>query len=315
MRKKRFKELMCGPVVVVFTPFDETGKKVNEEALRKNVRFMIDGGIKENSGVLIPDGSTGDCFVMSMAERKRVMEIVVDEAKGEVPVVCGVNHSSTDEAIELSRYAEEIGADGVMMTPPYYWILPSDEAIFAHYKAVSDSINIGIMIYNNANIINKDMSVEFLLKLSELENVLALKECSPNMIKYKRVVETLSDKITVINGAGEWTEPLSYQLGTKAYISGFANFAPELCVEIHQAGMKKDFQRVKEIIAKFKPLQDIMTRYIQTAGGPQEARIYKEMADIAGFPMGAPRLPVLPLTNSFREEVEEAMKKGGFVRF
>jgi len=308
-KKEEFKNLIKGPVVVVFTPFDRSGKYINEEQYRKNIRYMVDNGIRNNCGVLIPGGSTGDCYVMTTEERKKVFKLTIEEAKGEVPVICGVNHTSTDTVIELSQYAEKIGANGVMATPPYYWINPSDEAIFSHYRALSDSINIGIMIYNNSNIINKDLSIDLLDKLASLKNVLALKECSPDRVKYKRVFDKLNNKLVIINGAGEWTEPNSYKMGTKAYISGFANFLPSWCVEIHKSAISGNFEKVEMIIDKLKPLQNILYSYVNEYGGAQEARMYKEMADLAGFPQGKPRLPILEVPKKYRDRLKDALGK------
>jgi len=121
---------------------------------------MMDNGIVEGNGLFIVGGSTGELFSMKLEERKKVFEIAVDEVNGKTPVFCGCNHSGTDIAIELAKYAEDVGADGVMVTPPYYWSTPDDETVFRHYKALGEKINIGIMIYNNPFIINNDLSVE-----------------------------------------------------------------------------------------------------------------------------------------------------------
>lgn len=315
MRKKEFIESMRGPVTVVFTPFDEKGKEIDENALRSNVRYLIDHGIKSGSGVLVAGGSTGDCFVMSIDERKRVFDVIVKEANGEVPVICGCNHTSVNTIIELAKYAEAIGANGVMITPPYYWMNLYDEAIYASYKAISDAINIGIMIYNNPFIIGKDLSLELLIKLSEIENVLALKECTTKHIKYLKVVENLSEKIAVVNGAGEWMEPISYKLGTKSFISGFANFAPELCVAIHKESMKGNYEKADELAKKFRPLQYILGEYSQSIGSScQGGRAYKEMAILCGFKEGAPRLPIMPIPEYFREKMLKALTEGGFLK-
>lgn len=315
MNKEEFKELMCGPVTVVFTPFDEKGQEIDESALKLNVRYLIDHGIKNGSGVLVAGGSTGDCFVMSIEERKRVFDIIVNEANGEVPVICGCNHTSVNTIIELAKYAEKAGANGVMVTAPYYWANLYDEGIYASYKAISDAINIGIMIYNNPNIIGKDMSVELLVKLSKLKNILALKECTPQHVKYIKVVEALSEEIAVINGSGEWMEPISYRLGTRSFISGFANFAPELCVQIHKESMNGNYQRADSLAKKFRPLQQILGQYSKELGSScQMGRMYKEMAILCGFSQGGPRLPILPIPESYREKLSIALKEGGFTK-
>lgn len=312
MSNRDLRQLVHGPVTVVFTPFDETGHHIDEDALRENVRYMIDHGIKTGSGMLVAGGSTGNCYVLSLEERKRVFEIIIDEAKGQVPVICGANHTSTRSAIELSRYAEELGADGILLTPPYYWASIADETIFAHYKAVSDAIDIGIMIYNNPVIINNDLSLDLLLRLSELENIQALKECTGNHIKYSRVIDKLGDKLAIVNGAGEWFEPTSYQMGTTAFISGFANFAPALCVEIHKASMARDYELAKKAASRLRPLLEIRSRYVSQAGPTQGARAYEEMARILGFRIGGTRLPILPVPQWFHAEIKVALEEGGF---
>lgn len=312
MKKKNLRELVKGPVTVVFTPFDATGEYIDEEGLRENVRYMIESGIRTGSGMLVAGGSTGNCYVLSIEERKRVFEIIIDEANGQVPVICGANHTSTRAAIELSRYAQELGADGILLTPPYYWATISDETIFAHYKAVSDAIDIGIMIYNNPVIINKDLSLDLLHRLSELDNIQALKECTGSHIKYSRVIKQLGDRLAIVNGAGEWFEPTSYQMGATSFISGFANFAPALCVEIHEASMAGDYQRAEKAASRFRPLLEIRSRYVSQAGPTQGGRAYEEMAKILGFRIGGTRLPILPVPKWFHDELKIALEEGGF---
>lgn len=315
MNKAKFIEQMRGPVTVVFTPFDEKGKEIDEKALKINVRYLIDKGIKNGSGVLVAGGSTGDCFVLSLEERKRVAEIVVKEANGEVPVIVGCNHTSVNTIIEMAQYAEKIGAEGVMVTPPYYWVNLFDDGIYASYKAISDAINIGIMVYNNPGILAKDMSVELLVKLSKIENVLALKECTPQHVKYIKVVEALSEEIAIINGSGEWMEPISHKLGTKSFISGFANFAPELCVEIYKESVNSNYERADTLAKKFRPLQLILGQYAKELGTScQMGRMYKEMAILCGFRQGGPRLPMLPIPESYRKKISIALKEGGFIK-
>ncbi len=315
MNLDRFKDLMCGPIVVVFTPFDEKGTSIDEEELRKNVRYMIDNGIQNYSGVLIAGGSVGDSFVLSLKERKRLFEIVVEEANGEVPVVCGTNHTSTNIAIELSKFAEEIGADGIMNAPPFYYKTISDKAVYEHYKAISDQINIGIMLYNNPAMLDNDLSVDLLLKLSKLKNVLAIKESTPYRIKYKQVVETLGDKIVVINGAGEDTEPDSYRMGTKGFITAYGNFVPGLCVGIHKEALNNNYQKVEQIIKRFNPLKDIIYRYVNDVGPEQVGRIYKEIAISLGFKLGGTRLPIIPVPQYYKEKIKEAVEKNGFLEY
>src|SRR5690554_5681312 len=129
MKNSKFESMIKGPVVIVFTPFTEDGSRVNEEQLRKNVRFLVEEGMGEECGVLVSGGSTGDCYVLSAEERKRVFAAVTDEAKGKCPVFCGINSTSTVEAIEFAQFAEKCGAEGVMSTPPFYWKNPTNTTL------------------------------------------------------------------------------------------------------------------------------------------------------------------------------------------
>lgn len=309
MKNSKFDSMIKGPVTIVFTPFTSDGTRINEEQLRKNVRFMIDQGMGKECGVLVSGGSTGDCYVLTLEERKKVFSIVCEEAKGKCPVFCGINSTSTNEAIELAQYAEKCGAQGVMSTPPFYWINPTEEILYQHYKALSDNCSLGIMIYNNPNITAQDISLETLRRLSEIENVVALKECSANIVKFKLVVEELSDKLVVINGAGEWIEPLGYQLGTPAFITAYANMYPKQIIEIHKLASCGKYDEANKIIMKFKPLKTMLWNGVRKFGASSEARIYKEMADILGFNEGGARLPIMALPEDFRNELKKAVEK------
>lgn len=312
MKNPKYESMIKGPVTIVFTPLTKDGSKLNEEQLHKNVRFLINEGMGKECGVLVSGGSTSDCYVLSIEERKKVFSIVCEESKGKCPVFCGINSTSTNEAIELAQYAEKCGADGVMSTPPFYWINPTADTLYKHYKALSDNCSLGIMIYNNPNITGQDIPLETLQMLAEIKNVVALKECSANFIKFKLVLEDLSNKLVVINGAGEWIEPAGYQFGTKAYITAYGNMFPKLCIEIHKLASRGKFDEVSEIINKFKPLKTMLWDGVKQFGTSMEARMYKEMADILGFNEGGTRLPIMPLPEEWRRELKKAIEKIDF---
>lgn len=307
MKDSRYEAMVKGPVNILFTPFNEDASLINEEQLQKNIRFLIDEGMGKECGMIVVGGSTGDCYVMTLAERKRLFEAALEAADGECPIWCGINSTSTAEAIELAQHAEKYGACGVMSVPPFYWINPSKEILYTHYKQLSDNCSLGIMIYNNPQIIAQDISLENLAMLAEIEHIVALKECSANMIKFKLVVEQLADKIVVINGAGEWIEPQGYQMGTTAFISGYSNMFPKACINIHKLAMQRKYSEVEEIIDRFKPLKMILWNAVQKYGAPVEAKVYKEMATVLGFNEGGSRLPILPLAEDIMDELRKIM--------
>ena len=160
-----------GTYTVLITPFTADGKKVDEAALKRLVDFQIEEGIHG----LIPLGSTGEFLSVTPDERRQIVEIVVKQAAGRVPVLIGTGAEWTDEVVRTSREAESMGADGVMIIPPFYSV-PTDDELYAHYKKVSDAISIPIMVYNNPATANVDMMPELIARLAQIPNCQYVKE-------------------------------------------------------------------------------------------------------------------------------------------
>lgn len=259
-------------------------------------RFLIDSGIKEGKGVLVPAGSTGECPMLTDEERKRIFKIVKDEAKDTVPVIGGCNHTDTRTVIKLVHYAEEAGLDGVMISPPYYW-KPSEKIILNHYKAIARETELGIMVYNNWFASQLDIPVETMVRLvDEVPNIVALKDNSPYISKLAKMIETLGERISIVNGAGEPHEPYASLMGSRGFVTGEACIIPKTCLSIYEAEVKEDYQRAKEILRQAKPLLD----YILDAGDSGADYIVKIKAglNILGLPGGIPRLPLSPADES-----------------
>ncbi len=311
MELAKVKERLCGVNVVMVTPFRKDGS-LDEEAIRRHARFLIDRGIVEGSGVLIPGGSTGECFSMTLEERKKLAQIVVEESAGRVPVFPGCNHSGTRLVIELAQHAQNIGADGVMVICPYYWP-PSPEATIQHYKELAEAVDIGIMIYNNPTVSKFDLSVNTMKKLAEIENVVALKECTESLSKFGWMVRALGDMVVMFNGKGSRFEPSASIMGTKGFSSSEANFVPKLTVDIYQAASRGDFGKVEETCSRLRPYLDLLVEYCSSAGWAQLASFVKEAMNIMGLPGGAVRTPTLPVGSEYRKRLESVLNAGGFL--
>ena len=160
-----------GTYTVLITPFTADGKKVDEAALKRLVDFQIAEGIHG----LIPLGSTGEFLSVTPDERRQIVDIVVKQAAGRVPVLIGTGAEWTDEVVRTSREAESMGADGVMIIPPFYSV-PTDDELYAHYKKVSDAIGIPVMVYNNPATANVDMQPELIARLAQIPNCRYVKE-------------------------------------------------------------------------------------------------------------------------------------------
>ena len=153
-----------GTYTVLVTPFSEDGSAIDARTLRRLVAWQIDQGIHG----LIPLGSTGEFLSLSREERQEVIEICVDEANGRVPVLIGTGAESTFDVIDLSREAETMGADGVMIIPPFY-STPTEDELFEHYRRVGDAISIPIMVYNNPATANVDLVPTAVDRLSHID--------------------------------------------------------------------------------------------------------------------------------------------------
>jgi len=288
MEPNELKEKMKGVMVVMTTPF-KSNFELDEEGLRKQTRFLVDSGIKNGSGVLVPTGSTGECPMLTDEERKRVVQIVKEEAKDEVPVVAGCNHTDTRTVIKLVHYAEEAGADGVMISPPYYWA-PSEDIILNHYRNIARETKLGIMLYNNFFASQVDIPVATMVKLADIPNVVSLKECTPSIPKFISMMTALGDKISIVNGSGTAHEPACAAVGSRGFVSGEANVIPRTSLEIYHAEEEGDYVKALKLCRKIAPLVDFILGGVSSADYIGRT---KAAMNMVGIPAGIPRLPLL----------------------
>ncbi len=303
---KDLKDKIKGVVVVMITPFKEN-YELDEDGLRKLTRFLIDSGIREGRGVLVPAGSTGECPMLNDEERKRIFEIVKDEAKDTVPVIGGCNHTDTKTVIKLVHYAEGAGLDGVMISPPYYW-KPSETILLNHYKAIAKETRMGIMVYNNWFASQLDIPIETMTRLAdEVPNIVALKDNSPYISKLAGMIEVLGDRISIVNGAGEPHEPYASLMGARGFVTGEACLIPKTCLSVYEAEEKRDYQKAKEILKQAGPLLD----YVLQSTDHMADYIVKIKAglNLVGLPGGTPRLPLSPADEKVKAELKKLLEE------
>jgi 4-hydroxy-tetrahydrodipicolinate synthase len=301
------KPLLVGVANIQLTPF-KSATEIDEEALRDNTRFMIEGGIVNGRGFQAIGGSNGEGFSMSMEEYKQLIDIVVDEAAGRVPICVGCIRPATMPVIRIAQYAEEVGADAVMVLAPHYYPYCSADAVHGHFKALADATNIGIMIYNNVTVTGQDLSVDLLRRLGAIDNIVAIKECTPNMSKLREVAYELKDRFAVIPNAARWLMPFDYQLGAVGYITIYGNVDPAYALRMHDVCLSGDFERAQDMWAKARGLAN----FIYTQGFDRTTAFAKEMARIAGRPMGSfERLPLMRPPEDERRKLHELMIEAG----
>lgn len=306
MEPEELKEKLAGVNCVMLTPFKED-YTLDEDGLRTNTRFLIENGVN----VLIPAGSTGEFWSLTPEEHKKVIETVVDEAKGKAIVVAGTGHSGTKLTIELSQYAEKVGADGVMIVPPYYQT-PTLEGIYEHYKAVAKSIKIGIVIYNNPWTSKITIRTELMKKLAEIPNIVAVKETSGDLRLAFRLIYQLGNRLTFLAGS-EILAPFYYMLGAKGHVTSTANFAPQISVNLYKAAMEKNWEKTMNVYSVLAPYFEFVERMTEKNKGTMFISIAKEAMRALNLPGWPPRKPLLPLNDEERQELKEILKKMGLL--
>ncbi len=290
-----------GVFAVLVTPFTKDDK-VDEKTLRKHIRNLIDKG--HVPGV-IPTGSTGECAALSDTERMLVAHITVNEVDGAIPVVVGTSASATKDAIRFSQYAQKIGADGVLTLPGYY-SHPDPREIVGHYKALSQNIDIPIMVYNNPGPSGVDMKPELIAKLAEFDNVKYIKESSGDMTRVAAIQRLCGDKLTVFCGCDALSMEM-FLMDAAGWVAPPANLIPRQCNQLFElAYLKKDIKKAKQLYLKLLPLFSLFEssgKYVQ---------ITKAGLGMLGTPYGEPRKPLLPpdkaLLGEFKKILNDIVK-------
>ena len=281
-----------GSYTVMVTPFTADGA-LDEAALRRFVDWQIEQGTQG----LIPLGSTGEFLSMTRDERRQVAAVVIEQAQGRVPVLIGTGAEWTQEAVALSREAQELGADGVMVIPPYY-SSPTEDELFAHYRAIGEAISIPLMVYNNPFTSNVDLSAKFVARLSQIDTVRYIKESSGDPQRGVRIMDLCGDRMTVFAGYKPWE---AYRCGAAGYVSVMANIAPALSralydVTVEQADIGAGFALYRRIL----PLIDALA-------GDLYVSATKAALAMVGMPVGAPRPPRLPLPAPLQPALQQVL--------
>jgi 4-hydroxy-tetrahydrodipicolinate synthase len=266
------------------------------EALRENVRFQIENGVHG----LVPLGTTGESPTIKEEERKLIIKTVVDEVNGKIPVIVGTGTYSTEEAIRLSKEAQDLGADGLLVVAPYY-NKPTQEGLYLHFKAISEAVDLPIIVYNIPGRTGVNVEVQTLVRLSQFNNIVAVKEASGNLAQVMDIIEALGDRITVLSGDDNLTLPIM-ALGGKGVISVISNLLPKPLVELVESALKGDFKKAKELHYHLLPLFKAV--FIETNPIP-----IKTMMNLVGMKAGPCRLPLCNMQPHNLEKVKKILSR------
>jgi 4-hydroxy-tetrahydrodipicolinate synthase len=287
-----------GSFTALLTPF--RNGSLDEQAFRDLVEWQI----AEGTNGLVPVGTTGESPTLSHDEHKQVVEWCVEVAKGRVPVVAGAGSNSTKEAIELSRHAEQAGADAVLVVTPYY-NKPTQEGLYQHYKAINDAIRIPIIIYNIPARSVIDMTVDTMKRLFELPNIAGVKDATANVIRISQQRLAMGPDLNQLSG--EDASALGFMAhGGHGCISVTSNVAPRLCAEFQSACLKGDYAGALALQDKLMPLHTAL--FLETNPAPA-----KYALAVLGKCADTVRLPMVPVAETTKSAVRAAMVHAGLI--
>ena len=285
-----------GVYVAIPTPFK--GGKVDTEALKNHIEFLINSGVNG----IVPCGTTGESATLSYEEHEEVIAFTIEQSKGRVKVIAGTGSNSTAEAIRLTKFAEEVKADGALLITPYY-NKPNQEGLYRHFKAVAETVSIPIVLYNVPGRTGVNMLPETVARLSEIENIVAIKEATGSTNVATEIINLCGDKIEVLSGDDLTFFPL-LSVGAKGVISVTANVVPEKVVEMYRAFVSGNYERASQLHRELYPLSKAM--FIDTNPIPVKTalammgRMEKEF-----------RLPLCPTTPEKEAVIEKTLKEIG----
>jgi len=268
----------CGTAMV--TPFQKD-LSLDEVALRKLIRRQIAGGIN----FLVPCGTTGESPTLSHEEHLRVVAITIEEAKEKVPVLGGAGGYDTRKVIEMAREIERLGADGILSVTPYY-NKPTQEGLYHHYKAIASAISLPIILYNVPPRTNVNIEPATLRRLSEIENIIGVKEASGNIAQMTQVIQQVPEEFLVLSGDDALTLPL-VAMGGRGLISVTSNEIPTEMTRLVQLCLDGEFKTARALLRKLLPLIEV--NFIETNPTPVKAG----MAEM-GLLEPVWRLPLVP---------------------
>jgi 4-hydroxy-tetrahydrodipicolinate synthase len=287
-----------GSLPALVTPFK--GGRIDEDALRALVEWQIECG----STGLVPVGTTGESPTVSHDEHKRVVEIVIAQAKGRVPVIAGAGSNNTTEAIDLAVHAEKAGAQAVLVVTPYY-NKPTQEGMYRHFEAVNDAVGIPIIIYNIPPRSVVDMSVETMARLYELKNIAGVKDATANLARVSQQRHAMGPDF--IQLSGEDMTALAYMAaGGHGCISVVANVAPRLCADLMSAALAGDYAGALKVQDRLVPLHDAIFKEPGLAGAKHGLALLGRIEEEV-------RLPLLPVTAETGKVIRDAMVFAGLL--
>ena len=287
------KILFKGVGTAIATPFDESG--INFEEFKKLVEFQI----VEGADAIIVCGTTGESSTMSTNEKEDLIRFTVDIVDKRIPVIAGTGGNNTASVIELSKYAETVGADGLLIVTPYY-NKTTQEGLVKHYSEIANSVELPIILYNVPSRTGLNILPETCLELSKLENIVAIKEASGNISQVAKIAELCGDNLNIYSGNDDQIIPI-LSLGGLGVISVLSNIYPKF---VHNMVINYLNGNCSDaLLSQLNSMELINALFSEVNPIP-----IKEALNILGFNFGKPRLPLVEISEKGKGKLQKTIE-------
>lgn len=291
--------MIHGSIVAIVTPFKNG--KVDIKSLQDLIEFQIENG----TNGIVPCGTTGESPTLSHEEHEYVIEVTVKTVKKRIPVIAGTGSNSTDEAIRLTKFAERVGADAVLLVVPYY-NKPTQEGLYLHFKHIASEVKIPIILYNIPGRSGVNMNPETIARLAkDCKNIIGVKEASGSLQQASNILYLCGMDFILLSGEDTLNFPL-LAIGGKGFITVTANVAPRDVAELYNSYVRGEFNQARELHYKLFPLNEAM--FLETNPIPVKVALA-----LMGKIQNEFRLPLCPMSAGNLEKLKTALKEYGLV--
>lgn len=292
MKKILFKG--CGTAIA--TPFTDDG--VNFDEFKKLIEFQISEGVDS----IIVCGTTGESSTMTLEEKKSTIKFAVDTVAGRIPVIAGTGSNNTESSIELSKYAESIGVDGILLVTPYY-NKTTQVGLIAHYTAIASAVNVPIILYNVPSRTGVNILPETAFELSKIEHIVAIKEASGNISQVAKLAKLCKENLAIYSGNDDQIVPV-LSLGGIGVISVLSNIAPRYTHDMVSSYLDGDIDKALKL--QLDALDLIDSLFCEVNPIP-----VKSALNMLGYNFGKPRLPLVELSKANQEKLQKNLSSFG----
>ena len=290
-----------GPFTALITPFDSQGR-IDEAGYRRHVDYVLSQGVM---GV-VANGCTGEFWAQSLSERKRVVEIAVDAVRGRVPVIAGTGGPHTPDVVKLTKHAKTAGCDGAMVIAPFM-VRPNRADLIAHFKEISDSVDLPIMLYNIPRDTVNNLTPDIVDELADLEHVVAIKDSAFDFNVFYETYLAAGDRISIFVGPSTMYGVAALQMGAVGWVDTYSNVWGAGLVALYNAARAGDMDTARDLQKKGLEIRRLLS--------PEDQNMYctvKAALNMMGLPGGFPRPPLRPLRESHLKKLREGMRNLGF---